>query len=355
MLKHLFAALALLAIAPNASAQADLGGLKMFSAIDLVSDFGIQNPPADSGRLRVRSFEIAAFAPVDPTFDAMLALAGHDEEGKTEIELHEAYISSSKVIPRTRFKVGRFFLGVGRLNQFHVHDWPFTHAPKSHTTFFSEEGVADTGIEFGHLLATETPIDIVVGVTNGWHYGHTTTGGRRPKTATHYLHPTLFLDMGDSSGWLLGASYLGRTDDDSVQTRLSGFDVTYKKRNGKTISRLFQTENYHRVQTSSTTALNEDVGGYLYGEMAVGEEGWATGLRLDWFSNLSLTDGAGETRRNFDYGAAPTVTYRTSEFSFLRASYFCGVETKAGDENRIEQRIDLQLVALIGTHPSHDF
>ncbi len=337
------------------SRAADLGAIQIFSAVDLVGEFGIQNPPVDSGRVRVRGFEVAAFAPVDTLFDALVNVAGHDEAGQIEIELHEAYIASTRLIPRTRLKVGRFFLGVGRLNQYHSHDWPFTSAPKSHSTFFSEEAATDTGLELGHLFDSSIPIDLVAGVTNGWTYGHSHTGGRRPLVATHYVRPTFFFDFGDSRGLLVGLNYLGRTDADSIQTRLTGFDATYKRRNGKTLSTLVQTEFYHRLQTSATLPLKEEIGGYMFADFAIGEEGWSAGTRLDAFTDLSLKFGTGDRRGNFDFAIVPVLSFKNSEFSTFRLSYTYGQETREGDNARAEQKVEIQLIALIGAHPAHDF
>lgn len=353
-LKGLLFGATILLSSPNAMAI-DLGGIQLFSALDLVSDFGIENPPVDSGRLRVRSFEIAAYAPVDPLFDALVNVAGHDEGGTTEIELHEAYISSTRLIPGTRFKAGQFFLGVGRLNQFHSHDWPFTSAPLVQTLFFAEEAVTDTGLEVGHLVDAGIPIDIVAGVTNGWNYGHSHTSGRRPLVATHYLHPTFFFDFGDSRGLLLGLNYIGRTDADSVQMRITGFDLTYKRRSGKILETLIQSEFYHRLRTSASIALEEDVGGYVFGQMALGEDGWSAGVRADVYTNLSLKFGTGDRRRNFNYALVPVLSYKASEFSTFRVSYTYSQETRQGDPARGEQKVELQLVTLIGAHPAHDF
>lgn len=337
------------------SSGADLGGLRLFSAIDLVSDFGIENPPADSGRLRVRGFEIAAFAPVDTLFDAVVNIAGHDEAGLIEIELHEAFIETTRLIPRTRVKLGRFLLGFGRLNQFHSHDWPFTSAPLVQSRFFAEEAVIDSGLEVGHLLDTRLPIDLVAGTTNGWTFGHSHSGGRRPLVATHYFHPTFFFDLNESRGLLLGLNYIGRTDADSVQMIISGIDLTYKKRVGRRIETLVQSELYHRSRTSASLAPQEDVGGYLFSDFSVGESGWSVGVRLDAYSNLSLKFQNGDARSNFDVGLMPIASYKVSEFSTFRVSYNFVTETRQGDTARNEQRIELQLIALMGAHPAHEF
>lgn len=351
----------------SATHASELGGLKVFSAVDLVGDLGLENAPADSSRLRVRSFELATFGPVDPLFDATVNVAGHDEAGTIELELHEAYISSdvvlSKFLAGTRFKAGRYLLGVGRLNQFHSHEWPFTSAPKSHQQFFAEEAAIDTGVEVGHLFVPSSGesqgswvYDLVLGVTNGWTYGHTHTGGRRPLAATHYLRPTFFRDLNDNAGIMIGFNYLGRTDADSVKTQLTGIDVTFKKREGKTLRRFIQSEWYHRLQTSSYLPLSEDVGGYFFYSQTIDDTGeLSVGLRLDAFSNLSLRFLNGETKSNLDYALVPNLSYRASEFSTFRLTYGYAVDTRQGEDPRVEQKIELQLIALFGAHPAHDF
>lgn len=355
-------------LAANAFAN-DLGGLKVFSAIDLVGDLGLENAPAESSRLKVRSFELATFGPVDPMYDAVVNIAGHDEAGTIELELHEAFVSSdvllSKFLSGTRFKAGRYFLGVGRLNQFHSHDWPFTSAPKAHQQFFAEEAAIDTGLEIGHLFNQESSeqaatsewvYDLVLGITNGWTYGHTHTGGRRPLAATHYIRPTFYRDLADNAGILVGLNYLGRTDADSVRTQLSGFDLTFKKREGKTLRRLIQTEWYHRLQTSSYLPLAEEVGGYLFYSQTIDDTGeLSIGLRADAFSNLSLRFLNGDTKSNLDFALVPNLSYRPSEFSTVRLTYNYAVDTRQGEDPRVEQKIELQLIAIFGAHPAHDF
>ena len=356
--------------AGKAEVSQDLGGLQVFSAVDLVGDLGLENAPSDSSRLKVRGFELATFGPVDPLFDAVVNIAGHDEAGAIELEVHEAFIKSDVVLsgflPGTRFKAGRYLIGVGRLNQFHSHDWPFTSPPKSHQQFFAEEAAIDTGLEIGHLFSPSADdsgsdsggwvFDLVAGITNGWTYGHTHTGGRRPLAATHYVRPTLYRDLADSAGVMIGLNYLGRTDADSVKTQLTGVDVTFKKREGKVLRRLIQSEWYHRLQTSSYLPLSEDIGGYLFYSQSIDDSGeLSVGMRLDAYSNLSLRFLNGDTKSNLDYALVPNISYRASEFSTFRFTYGYAVDTRQGEDPRVEQKIELQLIALFGAHPAHDF
>lgn len=363
-------ALAFVVCSPFTAAAADLGGLQIFSAVDIVGDVGLENAPIDSSRMKVRSFELATFGPVDPLFDAVINVAGHDEDGTLELELHEAYIGSdvllSKFLQGTRFKAGRFLLGVGRLNQFHSHDWPFTSPPKSHEQFFAHEAAIDTGLEVTHLfsqasstaseISSSTAFDITMGVTNGWTYGHDDTGGSRPLAATHYVRPSMYRDFGDNSGLLFALNYLGRTDSDSIKTQLTGFDVTFKQKAGRALTKLFQAEAYHRLQSSAYLPISEEVGGYVFFSHAVDDAGeYRLGLRADGFKNLSLTFASGDRKSNFDYALVPNLTYRASEFSTIRASYGYAVELREGEDPRVEQKIEIQLIALFGAHPAHDF
>ncbi len=346
-----------------AQAQIPTDGLKVFSAIDLVGEAGFENAQADTGRLKVRDFELATSAPIDPTFEAMLNLAGHDEGGSTEIELHEAYITSSHLLSSLssglRIKLGQFFLGIGRLNRYHSHDWPFTSPPKSHVQFFAEEAVIDKGVELAQTIdlgLENWSLDLTLGLTNGWNYGHSHTTGRRPLAGTHYVRAAFFRDLLNGRGLMLGLNFLGRTDADSVQTQLSGLDLVYKNRVGKILVSNFQMEIYHRLQSSKYLTSTEEFGGYFNYENTMDESGeWSIGSRFDFFTDLSLTFVNQDRRPNFDYAAVPYVSYRTSEFSTIRCSYFYGVETRQGDQARFEQRLEIQLIALFGAHPSHEF
>src|SRR5690606_122720 len=96
--------------------------------------------------------------------------AAHSEDGTYLFEVHEAYLKSSKLLNRVRMKLGQYFLGIGRLNRFHRHDWPFTLVPKVHSTFFDSngEGVVDTGVEVSWLIPASFFLEWTLGITNGW-------------------------------------------------------------------------------------------------------------------------------------------------------------------------------------------
>ena len=128
-------------------ARADSGGVQTSISVDIVGNaFARKEDPAT--KLAVREAEVFFYAPIDPIFDGVLGIAAHQEGGVALFEIHEATIGSTKLVPWSRFRVGQFFLGVGKLNSTHRHDWPFTSAPRVHQEFFGEEGVEFTMIVF---------------------------------------------------------------------------------------------------------------------------------------------------------------------------------------------------------------
>lgn len=350
--KHL-TSLLILTLALNANAQNLLQNIQTAAAIDIVAPLHFEN--SEENKLDVRSMELQIFGPLDPTFDGYLNLATHNEEGEFATEIHEAYISSSKLIPSSRFKIGKFLLGVGRLNHFHVHDWAFVSGPRVQTEFFGEEGIADSGAEFSTLLPFNTYWDLTVGVTNGYTFGHSHDAGEKPRVPTHYIHPVNFVDFGDNGALQWGMNYLGRTDAAGVQTQLYGLDFVFKKSEGKITKFLLQSEIWYRNLHSAESERQEDLGAYIFPQYALSEKLYA-GLRLDIFSELSrVSEVDGSKQNNLNYGFVPTMTYKHSEFTQFRLAYGYDVQTYQGESDTISQKIELQLIAILGAHPIHSF
>jgi hypothetical protein len=323
------------------------------AALDMTSNFYSSESAERGFRVDVRSAEFMLYGAIDPLFDGRINFAGHTEGGEFSWGLHEGFVSSSKLIPSSRFKIGKFFLGIGRLNQFHQHDWYFTTAPKAHEMFFADEGVADTGIEYSYLLPTDHFFEITLGVTNGSCYGHCHGEGPKPARPLFYIHPVTFFEFSTQAGLQLGLSYLNRKDHARVETHLAGFDMTFKKRDGKRLTWLTQSEFYY--QDIYSVERRRAVGGYHLTQYGVGEQ-WYLGLRLDALSELDLKfQTTGEGRRDFDYAIVPIATWKPSEYSTLRFSYNFDVNTTQGDEDTRSHLVQVQFAYILGAHPAHDF
>lgn len=232
----------------NALAVADDTGLNTSVAVDLFGQSRKEQADTEKA-FGAREVEFSFYAPIDHLFKGVLTAAAHDEAGKTFFELHEGYISSSKLIPRSRIKVGQYFLGIGRLNHIHRHDWLFTKAPKVHEEFFDQEGVMDSGIEYSYLLPTPFYLDITVGVTSGHNYGHFHETGNRPAVPTHYVRMETFKALSGQSGVDIGLNFLKRSDSASEEMEIFGLDFLTKIKKSRYVPFLLQSEIWHRTVT----------------------------------------------------------------------------------------------------------
>lgn len=351
MLKCRKAIVLILLIPVLSSAEVGQGtGLQLSVAGDIVGTFG----STAQNRLDPREAEILLYAPIDHVFDGLVSLAAHNEQGQVFFELHELTFGSSKLIPRSRFRIGQYFLGIGRLNQFHRHDWPFISAPKVHSDFLNEEGIQDTGIEYAYLLPTSFYLDLTVGITNGWVFGHSHTQGTKPNVPTHYARLATYVDLFSDGGMQTGLNYLGRKDSAGENTTLLGLDLTAKWRQDKILRFLLQSEFWYRVKSPKNAETERTLGFYIYPQYGFSST-FSAGLRIDGYNVLSLKDAGGNKISNFDYGLVPTLAYRASEFSTVKASYgFLGA-LKEGKDTNPQRVFEIQAVFILGAHPSHDF
>lgn len=341
------------------------GGLEISIAGDLVGRFGLTDDSLAEDELTPRTAEFLFYAPVDPVWDALASAAVHKHAGEDSyFELHELYIGSSKLIPRSRFRAGQFFLGVGRLNRFHQHDWPFVTAPKVHKEFFGQEAMIDTGLEFSTLLPTSRYWDLTIGVTSGnsvhaHEHAHEEEeeehGAESAVIPTHYARLATFTELG-SAGLEIGFNLLRQKTHEREEILLAGLDLTSKWRELGYLKYLLQSEVWFKDSAIDDGEEQELIGFYIFNEYFWSRR-WSMGLRLDGFSALSLKEN-GESVNNMTWAAVPQVSYRTSEFSTLRLAYseiHRDERIMEEDEARTERIVELQLVFVLGSHPSHDF
>ncbi len=352
MLK-LFASISLL-ISFNLRAI-DVSGLEVSLSGDMVYSQGLNSSSTADEKMTMRGAEINFYAPIDHIFDGNLSIAAHDENGETVFELHELHMGSSKLIPRSRFKIGQFFLGIGRLNRFHQHDWPFIRAPKVHETFFDSEGVFDSGVEYGYLLPTEFYLDLTIGVTSGYRYGHAHTSGSKPLVPTHYMRLASFKEISSTDGLLYSINYLGRVDEQKNDMKIFGLETVVKLRTGKILNYLFQSEIWFRNTKSPSSRVSEQIGLYIYNQFGL-TDSLSLGLRLDGYKDLSKLNALTQKKiNNIEYGSSLELTWKSSEFVTIRTGVSHTFLREEGSTLEKDTRLETQFVFILGSHPAHSF
>lgn len=370
-------------LSSQAFAQQNLQLVSWFAGADIVGNTG--STEADlNGDFYVREFELSAFAAIDQTFDGILTLAYHNElqMGEEHLEVHEGFLFSSKLFNLSTVKIGKFFMGFGRLNRFHRHDWVFTEAPLVQKSFFGNEGAKDTGFEIKRNLVS-IGSTLTVGLTSGNEFNHNEDHdhdhsgsnsseehdhSKMAKTPTTYLRYAKFWDFSTTRGLEVGLNYVNRMDAESKKYQYSGLDLVYKNRVGKFVQTLIQAEIWARTlehEHDGEEEKHNDLGAYVYLEKGI-DQHHAWGVRLDYYSQDHREEEAGSTEEHDhkidgvevdgDYSALTLAyIYTNSEFMRTRISveHAQGIHVEGHDDVDSYTKGMLQFVFSIGAHPAH--
>ncbi len=121
-------------------------------------------------------------------------------------------------------KFGRFFSGLGYLNEQHQHVWDFVDAPLAYQVFLGGQ-YANDGVQLKWLAPTDQFLEFGAEVGNGANFPGTDRNKNGAGSATVYVHTGD--DIGASHSWRAGLSYL-RTrarDREYSQLDLAGNDA----------------------------------------------------------------------------------------------------------------------------------
>jgi hypothetical protein len=330
--------------------------------------------------------EITLSANVDPYFSANLTAAIDSEDS---IGVEEAYVRTLALHDGFTVKAGRFFSGVGYLNEVHAHAWDFIDQPLVYQAFFDGQ-LGQDGAQVKWIAPTDLFIELGAETGNGQEF----PGTRRNRNGLsgNALFAHLGGDVGNSTSWRAGLSWLdhrsdGREYDDSDDAGLPVLDAfTGKSRtwivdatlkwapNGNSMQRQLKLQGEYLHRKEDGTLAFDTEGANLSGDYSSKQSGWYLqsvyqfkprwrfGARYD-----SLDSGSpriGLVQNGFLPGeafpalltASPDrftlmLDWSPSEFSRLRVQH-------AWDDSREAQRdhqFFLQYIFGIGAHGAHKF
>jgi hypothetical protein len=331
--------------------------------------------------------EITLAANVDPYFSAQMtaALTGEDE-----VEVEEAFFRTLALPEGFTAKGGRFFSGFGYLNEVHSHAWDFVDQPLAYQAFFGNQFKQD-GVQVKWLAPTDLFIELGAEAGNGDAFPGTRRNRNGLNGATLFAH--VGGDVGDSTSWRAGASYLDQHAEDRAFETLDEFglplidsftgksrtvvvDAVMKwtpvgdpnrrqlKLQGEYMRRretgelAFDTEGSNLSDSYSSTQS----GWYLQGVYQFLPR-WRAGLRYDSLDSgtprIGLVDSGVLPLSAFPVllPADPQrisimLDWNPSEFTRLRAQYDWDDARDEGDSDRAFR---LQYIYGIGAHGAHKF
>ena len=349
-----------------------------------ISGFAI---PGEGGLARegfsLGETEITLSANVDQLLMGQTTLALHDDDGKTEIEVEEAFIETLGLGNGLTVRAGRFFSPIGYLNEKHIHAWNFADAPLIYRGLFGNQLVTE-GVKVSYLLPTDLYME--VGVTGG-------NGDKNPGNGQHngvgdwLVYGKTGADIGRNSSWQLGLAHwqaspkarsiggghahAGEASEESVafkgDTDISNLNFVYKwapNGNMRQNSLTLLTEYFYlkddgelSIEDELAQYDGEQYGGFVEGIYQFSPQ-WRTGVRYDYLgsdlkaSDTELLDDAGLDYSNFHpkrYGLM--LEYLPSEFSRFRVQ----VNHDRASSSHDDTQILFQYTVSLGAHGAHNF
>lgn len=334
-----------------------------------------------------RSFSIAESeltlsASVDNKFAGVLtfSLAPDDSVG-----VEEAYGIATALPYGITPKFGRFFSGLGYMNEQHQHVWDFYDAPLVYQAFLGGQ-YTNNGVQVKWVAPTDTFLELGVELGNGDSYPGNSRHKNGIGNGVVYAHAGG--DVGASNSWRAGLSYLQTAAKDRAyaQTDLSGndaqvsftgksqmaiADVVWKwapNGNARNRSMKLQGEYFWRRERGDLTydadgmlALTQ-VGDYRSTQSGFYAQGvfqfmpyWRVGARYDWLNPGTVDYGANgaylaDTSFN-PQRAAVMLDYTPSEFSRFRVQF----QQSKVQPGITDNQIFVQYILTLGAHGAHRY
>lgn len=359
-----------------------------FQITGFVPSLGEVGPPPRSFSLGESELTIAAN--VDHLFRGQATFALTPDN---EVEVEEAFLRTLGLGQGFTVKGGRFFSGIGYLNEIHAHAWDFTDAPLPYKAFFANQ-LANDGVQLKWVAPSDLFVELGAEAGRGGAFPSTDRNTNGNTLGSVFAH--VGGDVGVSHSWRAGLSYVRSSprDREFEDADSTGADVTnaFSGRSRTTIADFIykwapngnprdtnfklQGEYMWRRETgtlASNSAVESCAGGcsdsysskqqgwYLQGVYQFMPH-WRVGLRHDRLRyggvDIGLIDSAvltGEDlpllRRHSPKRNTVMVDWSPSEFSRLRLQY-------AQDKSRIgetDDQIWLQYIMSLGAHGAHRY
>jgi hypothetical protein len=208
----------------NPSMSLILSGLYTRTSRDPVnySLTGFQLPPGTEAGPGTRGFSLAETelgfaANIDPWLRGAANISVHPDD---TISVEEGYVQTTSLGSGFSVKAGRFFSGIGYLNEQHSHVWDFVDAPLAYQAFLGSQ-FGDDGVQVRWLAPTDLFAEVGGELGRGRSFPGSDSSRNGAGMSALYAH--LGGDLGDSSSWRAGLSMLNAK---ATAQALLGADAT---------------------------------------------------------------------------------------------------------------------------------
>jgi Skp family chaperone for outer membrane proteins len=317
-----------------------------------------QGPPRG---FSIGESEVALSANIDPYMFGSLNLA-FNPDGTFAVE--EGYIQTLGIGSGFTLKAGRFFSGIGYMNERHTHDWSFSDAPHPNRAFLNSQ-YGDDGIQARWLA----PTNIFLEFGAEWFRGDSFPAGgavhNGAGTQTTFVHAGS--DINDSSSWLGALSFVHASSDQRAsaadifngEENLGIASLVYKWAPGgnPVVQNLVVSGEYffgHENGSFDGVHLSNDHSGWYGQAVYQFMPRWSVGFR---YAQLGTTGVPGALSGSTldDLGHTPRaetglLEFDSSEFGRLRLQY-----THDNSDIRPLDEVLLQYTVIYGPHGAHRY
>jgi hypothetical protein len=342
------------------------------------------NNPGYTRGFSLQESELDIAANIDPQFSGLGTFA---VEAGGSISVENGFVQTGALGNGLNLKLGRFFSGLGYLNEQHSHVWDFVDQPLVYRVMWDNQ-YADDGVQLKWLAPTDIFFEIGGEVGRGLGFPGTNQDKNGVGSAILFAH--LGDDIGIAQSWRAGVSLQqtrqvnelgtavpdlpgtagGVTDSFTGDTHTEGLDFVWKySPNGNIRERYVkvQAEYFQRKQngvlTYDTTGanatgsyLNTQSGWYLQGVYQF-MPNWRSGLRYDRLDPGTAGVGASlatDVISNYAYSPSRVTwmaDYNPSEFTRIRVQL-------ARDNSRQglgDNQVFVQYIVSLGAHGAHQY
>jgi hypothetical protein len=339
------------------------------------------NPGHEQG-FNLGESELGIAANIDPDYRGVATLALAPAGG---VSVENAFVQSSALGNGLNLKFGRFFSGLGYLNEQHAHAWDFADQPLVYASLW-ENQLGEDGVQLKWLAPTDMFVELGGEIAKGRGF----PGSNRTKNGAGA--GVLFAHIGDDIGvehsWRAGASLhqthaADRTSDNvpdlfggsvsnsfSGDSKTVGLDFVWKYApNGNVTQTNFKLQGEYFRRKDSGLLTYDTATANTTDSYAVTQSGWylqsvyqfmpmwRTGLRYDRLDPGIAAVGAANTGNVIsDYAYNPSRTtlmldYSPSEFSRLRVQ----VAQDKSRQGLTDNQLFVQYIMSLGAHGAHQF
>jgi hypothetical protein len=280
--------------------------------------------------------ELTLSANVDNRFAGKLTVALSPEN---ELGVEEAYGIYTAAPGGLSPKFGRFFSGIGYLNELHAHVWDFIDQPLAYQAFLGGQ-YANDGLQVKWVAPIDHFLELGAEAGNGDGFPGSPRDRNGIGSAAVYAHTGG--DIGASHSWRAGASLLRTRAEDAGSQRLAIADFVWKYApNGNATRTNVKLQGEYFRSTSGEAARQS--GWYLQGIYQF-MPGWRVGARYD---QLDAGSGSEFTPKR----GSLMVDYSPSEFSRVRLQL---AQSKTQPEVT-DNQVFLQYILSLGAHGAHRY